>query len=171
MSPKINKVGTPSPSSRRGMSIVPESGGDNDCSSLPSMGGVTESLYSGYEPNLLPMSHEVYSLIPPTGTVDERRRHHRISVRNVWACIKTEQGRSVVANLINISRGGVCFTSTTEFCPGTPVSVATHYIEGGQNIYQDGRIIRVPLSGLTTIPGVYAIEFLLNINNPVSKVQ
>jgi hypothetical protein len=120
---------------------------------------IIESHYSGYEPNLVPICHEVYHLKPPVRTVNERR-YPRIPCRNVKACIKTEQGSSVIVDVINISRGGVCFTSLVEFYPGTPVSIATHYIEGGHIIFQDGRIIRAKHSGSATTPGEYAVEFL-----------
>jgi hypothetical protein len=65
-------------------------------------------------------------------------------------------------NLINISRGGVCFSSHAEFHPGISVSIATHYIEGGNNIFQDGRIVRVQRAPSAMSPGEYAIEFSPN---------
>ena len=117
-----------------------------------------ESGYSGQEPNLLPMCHEVYHLKPTVRTVNERR-HPRIPCRNVKACVKTEQGSSVVVDVINMSRGGVCFTSLVEFYPGTAVSIATHYIEGGHTIFQDGRIIRAKRGESAMLRGEYAVEF------------
>ena len=62
-------------------------------------------------------------------------------------------------DLVNISRGGVYFTSVEDFRLGAPVSIASHYIEGSQNIYQDGRIIRVQCRATTLFPGEPAIEF------------
>jgi hypothetical protein len=118
-----------------------------------------ESTYSGYEPHFVPICPEVYSLKPLVRTVNERR-YPRIPCRNVKACIKTEQGSSVVVSLANMSRGGVCFTSVEPFSKGTPVSIATHYIEGGHNIFQDGRIVRVQSKGSVNFPGEYAVEFL-----------
>jgi hypothetical protein len=177
---------TPSTPNRIGLSIVPENGvradrrgtsqkvvqcaacaqptdftdGDGHCSMCGAglNSEISESHYSGYEPNLVSNCHEIYHLKPTVRTVNERR-HPRIPCRSVKACIKTEQGSSVVVSVVNISRGGICFTGVTEFCPGAPVTVATHYIEGGQNIYQDGQIIRVHCKGSATLPGVYAIEF------------
>lgn len=117
-----------------------------------------ESTYAAYEPRFVPACHEVYYL-KPMGA-GNRRRHPRIPCRNVKACIKTEQGSSVVVNLVNMSRGGVCFTSVAEFRLGTKVSIATHYIEGGHNIFQPGRIVRVQSKLTAIFPGEYAIEFL-----------
>lgn len=115
--------------------------------------------YSGYEPNLLPACHEIYYLKPSIRTVNERQSP-RIRCRNVKASIKTEQGTHVIVNLVNISRGGVCFISDVDFCPETPVSIATHYIEGGQNIYQSATIVRVQNRPTAVLPGEYAIEFV-----------
>jgi len=157
MSGKITKPGIASQSNRRGMSIVSENHGRTDHSSSPKE-AITESLYSGHEPNLVPICHEVYYLKPTGRTVNERR-HPRIPCRNVKACIQTEQGSSVVVNLVNLSRGGLCFTSVIEFCPGAQVSIATHFMEGGHNIFQDGRIVRVHSRGSATLPGEYAVEF------------
>jgi hypothetical protein len=150
---KITKGGVASQITRRSLSIVSSA-----------TDGTTESLsagYAGYEPDLVPICHELYYLKPAVRTVNQRR-YPRIPCRNVKACIRTEQGSSAVVNLVNMSRGGLCFTSEMEFCPGTRVSIATHFIEGGHNIFQDGRIIRVQSKGSATLPGEYAVEFVDN---------
>lgn len=166
MSGETNELRTSSLANRIGLSIVRNRGTgehtDNHaegqiCGAGPSL-SIAEPHYSGYEPNLVPTCHEVYLLKPPVRTVDQRR-YPRIQCRNVRACIKTDTHADVIVNLINISRGGVCFTSYAEFYPGTPVSIATHYIEGGQNIFQNGRIVRMQHSPRTMSPGEYAIEF------------
>jgi hypothetical protein len=176
------KLETPSQPNRGGLSIVPGvragrsskvvqcpvcsqqteyTDGQEHCGMCGAglMSVIAESPYSGHEPNLVPASHHIYHLRPAVRTVNERR-HPRIPCRNVKACIKTAQGASVVVDLVNISRGGACFMSSAEFYPGTAVSIATHYIEGGHNIYQDGQIIRVQRMASATLPGVYAFEFL-----------
>lgn len=119
---------------------------------------VANSQYLGYEPNLMPSSHEVYFLKPTVRTADQRR-YPRVPCRNVRAYIKTELDSGVIVDLINMSRGGVCFSSHAEFYPGTPVSIATHYMEGGQNIFQNGRIVRMQRSPSARAAGEYAIEF------------
>jgi hypothetical protein len=186
MSVEANKRGASSQPNREGLSIVPKNGESAYRSSLlrravqcPKCLQQTEytdgheycgmcgaglssvislSHYSGHEPNLVPIGHEVFQLKPTVRSVNERR-YARIPCRAAKACIKTEQGSDAVVDVINISRGGVCFMSFIEFHPGTPVSIATHYIDGGQNIYQDGRIIRAKHSGTATLPGEYAVEF------------
>jgi hypothetical protein len=120
--------------------------------------GVVESHYSGYEPNLVPTCHDVYFMKQSVRAMEEQK-YPRIPCRNVLACIKTDQGASVIVNLINISRGGACFSGYVEFDEGTHVSIATHYMEGGQNIFQDGRIVRVQYRPSIALPGEYAVEF------------
>jgi len=120
-----------------------------------------EFSYSSYEPDLVVASHELYLLKPTVRTADERR-YRRIPARNIHACIRTEDGTSVIVDLINISRGGVFFRSCAEFDSETLVSIATHYILGGQNIFQEGRIVRVQRKPLATLPGEYAVEYSLN---------
>lgn len=85
------------------------------------------------------------------------RRTSRVPCRNVLACVKT-QFTSVVVDVVNISRKGLCFRTVEQFSPGTTVSVATYYIEGGQNIFQKGTIVRVRYSrsGILT---EYGVEF------------
>ncbi len=162
MSGKITKRGIESQMIRRGLSIASENYKHTDERSSSATNGITEALiygYAGYEPDLVPICHELYYLKPTVRTVNERR-HLRIPCRNMKACINTEQGSSVIVDILNISRGGLCFTSVMEFHPGTKVSIATHYIEGGHNIFQDGRIVRVHSKGSTTLPSEYAVEFL-----------
>jgi hypothetical protein len=122
--------------------------------------GTDDLTYSGFEPDLIATCHDVYLVKPEVRTKDERR-HSRIPARQAQACIRTEDGKSVVVNLLNISRGGACFTSFANFQQGTAVSIATHYIEGGQNIFQMGRIVRVQHRAVGTFPGEYAVEFSL----------
>jgi hypothetical protein len=98
------------------------------------------------------------------------RDDRRIPCRNVKALIKTGAGAGAVVDVVNISRGGVCFTSVEKFRLGTSVSIATHYIEGGHNIYQNGRIIRVEREASAMLPGEYAIEFLPERRSKVEPV-
>ena len=114
--------------------------------------------YAKQEPDLLTISHEVYYLTPPRRTINERR-YPRIVCKNVQGCIRTAQGTQVIVDLINISRGGVCFSSNENFALNSPVQIATHYFEGGQNIFQEGRIIRIQRKPTISLPGEFAIQF------------
>jgi hypothetical protein len=118
-----------------------------------------KSSYSGHEPNLVVTGHDSYFVKPAVRT-GESRRHHRIPCRNVKACIKTATGSNVIVELFNISRGGIYFSSAAHFLPGALVSIATHYIEGGSNVFQDGRIVRMQRKPSETEPGEFAAEFI-----------
>jgi hypothetical protein len=181
-----NKLGMPSERTRARLSIVAINGlrtdggilprkvaqcsaclqeteytdGHENCEMCGAKLSFAESTYSGFEPNFVPICPEVYLLRPLLRTVNERR-YPRMGCRNMKACIQTAQGTSVVVDMIDVSRGGVCFISVETFSSGTLVSIATHYIEGGHNIFQDGRIVRVQNKSSATFPGKYAIEFLL----------
>jgi hypothetical protein len=119
--------------------------------------GLSSLMYCGHEPDLV-TGHESYHVRPLVRTVDERQ-HPRIPCRNVKACVKTERSGGIVVDLVNVGQGGVSFTSFATFPHGTQVLIATHYIEGGQNIYQDGRIIRVQFNPSGMLPSEYTVQF------------
>jgi hypothetical protein len=50
--------------------------------------------------------------------------------------------------------------SFERFRPQGLVSIATRYIEGGHNIFQEGRIVRVRHNRPDELADEYAIEFL-----------
>jgi len=118
--------------------------------------------YSGNQPEELITPEDVvpgdehYDVESAVRTGNERCSP-RIPCRNVLACIRT-QFESIVVKVTDLSRKGMCFRSAEKFWMGTPVSVATYYIEGGQNIFQNGRIVRERYSpsGVLT---EYGIEF------------
>jgi len=85
--------------------------------------------------------HDHFDVRPPART--NRRAYPRIPFRKTKACVKSQGVPDVIVDVVDISRGGICFVSAEQFYVGTPVSVAPHYIEGGLNIFQDGRIVRV----------------------------
>ncbi len=181
MSAEYNEPETISQQNRDGLSIISESSVPTGCGSLPQKvmqcaaclqqteytddhayceicgAGLGSLIYSGHEPALV-TGNEVYLMTPPVRTVD-KRRHPRIPCKSVRACIKTEQGASIIVDVVSIGRGGVRFTSFEKFSLGTPISIAIYYVEGGQNIFQDGRIIRVQRRASGTRPNEYAIEF------------
>jgi hypothetical protein len=119
-------------------------------------GRVMDSLsYSGNAPEDLAFEHERYHALPRRRTVN-KRRHLRVSC-NASACIRTKKA-TVLVEIVDISRSGMCFRSAEHFYPGTAVSVATHYIAGGQNIFQNGTIVRVHSPSGTTC-AEYGVEF------------
>ena len=117
------------------------------------------AIYSGQSTELV-TGYDGFVAPPPVKFV-ERRRFARIRCKNVKACIKLGEGLQAVVDVLNISRGGVCFTSREKYSVGAIVSIATHYIAGGFNIFQDAQIVRfrLPESSPETAPIEYAIEF------------
>lgn len=104
--------------------------------------------------------HGFDSYIRVSAPAPTQRQDIRIPCRNVEGCIRIEDGSSVKVNLLNIGRGGVCFASHVNFAPWTWVSVAASYIDGAQNLFRQGRIIRVQRRPLGVFPGEYAIQFM-----------
>ncbi len=131
--------------------------------------------YSGHEPEGLVTDHDLHHTSQPASTAHtiNMRHHLRVFCRNARACIRTESA-SVIAELTNVSRRGLCFRTSEKFDAGTTVSIATHYIEGGENIFQSGRIVRVRLSPSGNFAD-YGVEFCVTqqaaIGVPVSAVM
>jgi len=115
--------------------------------STPSYSGQTEGIATG--PERFPIDRRA--------TIVERRRCNRVPCRDVKAGINAEGASTVIGEMPNVSRNGLCVRTFTQFRPEAPVSVATYYTEGTQNIFRDGRVVwtRFFASGLTE----YGIEF------------
>lgn len=130
--------------------------------------GQPQPIYSGLDPNFTPVCHEMYFQKPEARQKD-KRRHSRISLSNSKVCIKTASGEAAIAEIINLSRGGVYFRTSAHFAAGSLVFVATHYIEGGMNIFQEGIVVRVQREPSDNAPGEYAIQFSPRPKDPSSS--
>jgi hypothetical protein len=95
----------------------------------------------------------------PQAPAVNRRKQPRVPCRKIRAFVITRDVPGIVVDVVDISRGGLCFLSFEQFSPKTTISIATHYIEGGQNIFQDGRIVRVRQKRAGMLPTEYAVEF------------
>jgi hypothetical protein len=51
------------------------------------------------------------------------------------------------------------FRTIEQFRPEAPVSIATYYTEGGQNIFQDGRILWMREMDIESGMSEYGVEF------------
>jgi len=130
---------------------------DSLCEVCGSQLTLSSYAYSGESEEII-TGHEGFHMKPHVRNVEERR-HPRVSFRNAKACIKTEQAPSVIVDVVNMSRGGACFNSAEQFRLGAEVFLAVHYIEGGQNIFQNGRIVRLRHKPSGMLPTEYAVEF------------
>ena len=91
------------------------------------------------------------------GSTVERRRCNRVPCRDARACIKTGNFTSIIGDMPNVSRNGMCFRTVEQFLPEALISIATYYAEGGQNIFRDGRVIWT--RGIESGASEYGIEF------------
>lgn len=86
----------------------------------------------------------------------ERRKGKRIKVSGCHGCIELQQKREFVA-LLNVSTNGACFTAEGIFRIGGWIQIAAPYVEGGPNLFQPARIVRIAeFDGFHE----YGIEFL-----------
>ena len=87
----------------------------------------------------------------------ERRRELRREMR-VTACVRTARfGRDLVKTR-DVSRNGLCFTSTCHYVPGEEMEVAVPYSPGGGNIFMIARIVRARFQ-LAEGTGIYGIAY------------
>jgi len=76
-----------------------------------------------------------------TGKKSDKRKYARISMKTV-ACIGPPGVHADVVDVVNVSRGGVCFHSSRIYGEDTWVQVAVPYTPGSANIFVAGRIVR-----------------------------
>jgi hypothetical protein len=92
--------------------------------------------------------------------VREFKVYPKIPSRTVRACIKQVNEASRVVDVVCVGRNGLCFRSFDPFTPEATISIATHYVEGGHNIFQNGRIARAFPRISEMLPTEYEVEFL-----------
>ncbi len=91
-----------------------------------------------------------------TGKKPDKRKYARISMKTV-ACLGPPGPRADVVDVVNISRGGVCFRSSRIYGEDTWVQVAVPYTPGAANIFVAGRIVRSRKLGDASIE--YGVEY------------
>jgi hypothetical protein len=100
------------------------------------------SKYSGQPSEDIVLDSELYNIHP---TIAERkineRRNLRIPCNHVQACVESS-GERIIVEVVNISRRGLCFRAENHFMTGLEITIATHYSQGGQNIFQRAKIVR-----------------------------
>lgn len=92
-----------------------------------------------------------------TGKKPDKRKHPRVSMKTV-ACIGPPGPRADIVDVVNISRGGVCFRSSRVYGEHTWVQVAVPYTPGAANIFVAGLVVRSRKvgNGLTE----YGVEYV-----------
>ena len=87
----------------------------------------------------------------------ERRRSPRVTMRQAKACIENPGKQSEIVELINVSRGGICFRSHHVYPLHCAIRVSAPYTEGSTNLFVAGRIVRVHRDSWG---GVYGVEYI-----------
>ena len=76
--------------------------------------------------------------------VEENRRREPRRPIKVSACVRSHQfDDDDLVTTQNVSRGGLCFTSSRVYAPGWNIETAVPYSGGGGNIFLPGKIVRV----------------------------
>lgn len=104
------------------------------------------------------LADQISTLKRKPRTLNERR-HPRIPLRNARACITRPGKEDDVVDVHDLSRGGVRFSSFTNYQVGTWVRVAVPFTEGATNIFVEGRIVRTHARPCSGLPGEFAIQF------------
>ena len=89
----------------------------------------------------------------------EDRQHRRIALKRASACIKQPGKPDDIVTVVDLSRGGLRFTSTVDYQPDARIEVAVPYTEGGANIFVPATIIRVALRARDGMPGEFACRY------------
>lgn len=106
-------------------------------------------------PSYAQFDHSMAPKPEPSGT--ERRRSRRITMRQAKACIDRPGNPPDIVELINISRGGLCFRSHLVYPLRSELRIAAPYTEGGNNLFVSARVVRVQRDSWG---GVYGVEYI-----------
>ena len=154
--------------------LTESTGADAACESCGARLNVNSPVYSGQVPELItgPEHFEIRVTAPVKVSVGKavKRRYPRIPCRNVKACIQTDEENGAIVEVLNFSRGGLCFMSFERFSPGSPAKIALHYIEGGQNIFQEGRIVSLRRRSSDS-PTEYGVEFSMSRRSGMQNIS
>ena len=114
---------------------------------------------TGTDPLLVPNYEEFENSMPVKSAVrtTERRRSPRIALRQAKACVEVPGAQPDVVELINISRGGLCFRSQRVYPVAGLILVAAPYTHGGTNLFVTGRIVRINRDAWG---GLYGVEYV-----------
>ena len=97
---------------------------------------------------------------PEPANRENRRKHPRLAAQ-IPVCIRQAGTDDEVANTVDISRGGLCFTSSRAYPAGSYIQVAIPYSPTGVNIFVDARVVhthQMPSSDLYRHGVMYLAE-------------
>jgi hypothetical protein len=88
------------------------------------------------------------------------RKHTRVQMRNIRACLHRQGFEDDIVTVSNLSRGGIAFISMVDYVPGTLVEVAVPYTEGGANVFTPAKVVRVRCRPTVDLPGEFGLAYL-----------
>lgn len=89
-----------------------------------------------------------------------RRKHARITMKNVKACLHRDGFADDVVKVLDLSRGGIRFLSAIDYLPNTQVSVSVPYTPEGSNIFSSAKVVRVQTRPCDGILGEFGLQYL-----------
>ncbi len=99
-------------------------------------------------------------LIPRRSRTVNDRKHARIQMKNIKACLHRDGFADDVVTVTDISRGGIGFMSLVDYLPGTRLDVAVPYTAGAGNVFTPAKIVRVRCRPTVDIPGEFGLEYI-----------
>ncbi len=78
--------------------------------------------------------------VGPRPLAKNQRKHRRMAVE-IPVCIRQAGSDDDVATTVDISRGGLCFTSGRQYSPGSYIQVAVPYSPTAVNVFVDARVV------------------------------
>lgn len=96
----------------------------------------------------------------PGSRANNRRKHVRVAMKNGKACLRRAGfNEDDIVRVLDLSRGGIRFLSSVDYRPGTEISVAVPFNEGGANLFSNARIIRVQNRPHDGVLGEYGLQY------------
>ncbi len=110
-------------------------------------------------PELGPANSARLAAAPPP-PVKNQRKHRRVATE-ILVCIRQAGSADDVATTVDISRGGLLFTSRRQYRPGSYIQIAVPYVPSALNVFADARVVhssRVPSQELYRVGLMYLAE-------------
>ncbi|HWR17781.1 MAG TPA: PilZ domain-containing protein [Terriglobales bacterium] len=87
------------------------------------------------------------------------RKHPRVALKNIKACLKRQGYDDDVVDVLDMSRGGIRFLSLVDYPPDTQITVAVPYMSDGANVFLPAKIARVRCRPTLDIPGEFGLQY------------
>jgi hypothetical protein len=96
----------------------------------------------------------------PNALAINRRKHMRVAMKNVKACLQRLGFADDVVKVVDLSRGGIRFLSEVDYRPGTELSVSVPFTPGGSNVFSPARVVRVQTRPKDGVLGEFGLQYV-----------